>query len=1185
MKILQLDLRAFGPFTGRSLDLSKGDAGLHVVYGPNEAGKSSALRAIEQMLFGIPARPSDDFIHSYKNLRVGARLSRASGPPLEFLRRKGTGNTLLEADNETPLPEDALRPLLGALDRELFRTMFGIDHQQLIQGGKEILHGSGNVGQLLFAAGAGIADLQTVQARLESEAEELFTRRAHTRKINQTLKALDTARKRARQSQLPGEEWAQHDEAFRAAKMQRDAVQQQLQHCQREQSRLSRIRQAQPILAKHRELLGQRQALGNVKILPADFPEQRRTAITDLEVARNDAQKARDELQRIQRQLESIAVPTALLAKAAQIRELPDTLGSHRKAQRDLPGLRARRELLLQTAAEILRQIRPELSLEMVEPLRLTTLQRAAIADLGNRHAALVQNLEQSQQDIRDSREQLAAEQSQLAEIEAPRPAGPLKDAIRRVQSQGNLQQQAADVRAELARRQQQAAVELGRLPYWSGTLEELEKLRIPAIETIDRFEKELGEAEQQSKRLSDRLAELTDARADAERQLDESRREGEVPGEDDLAAARRLRDQGWQLVLESWRPAGDMPTASVGMAPDPANHERLAEFLAAFAPGLDLASAYAQAVARADQCADRLRREAGRVATRAGLLARRESLGRQIAAITQQADEARAAQIALEQAWQAPWLTVAIQPGRPREMRAWLQRHQSLLEEAAAIRVRCGEAQRLHDCMEAARAQLRDALAALAAPPADGGAHLAAMLDHCQAVVDRIEASHTQRQQLQKSIRQLVQRSSAAEGRAERAAAEIAQWRAQWALAIEPLGLPAETIPAAANQVVTQTAEMFARLAEIRDLDERIQAILSDAALFQRQVDELSAALAPELAGQEVAAAAERLIALCNQAVTAQNEQQNLHKQEQRHQAALVKAQQTIDALAARLRTMCQEALCQRAEDLPEAERVSQTACRLDEQLAALEEQLLDLSGGAGIDALRAEAETINADELPAKLEQWTQQIEQLESQRSQLDQTIGEERNTLATMLSGAEAPEAAEEVQELLAELDTDVRQYVRLRMASAILRDGIERYRQKNEGPVLRRASELFQQLTLGSFERLSADCDDRGDKVLKGVRPGGGGAVDLAGMSEGTSDQLYLALRLASLESYLIGREPIPFIVDDVLVTFDDSRAVAALRALGELSRRTQIIFFTHHQHLVQLAGQTLDPGVLFVHAL
>ena len=32
MKILHLNLQAFGPFTGVALDLSAGDHGLHVIY-------------------------------------------------------------------------------------------------------------------------------------------------------------------------------------------------------------------------------------------------------------------------------------------------------------------------------------------------------------------------------------------------------------------------------------------------------------------------------------------------------------------------------------------------------------------------------------------------------------------------------------------------------------------------------------------------------------------------------------------------------------------------------------------------------------------------------------------------------------------------------------------------------------------------------------------------------------------------------------------------------------------------------------------------------------------------------------------------------------------------------------------------------------------------------------------------
>jgi uncharacterized protein YhaN len=87
------------------------------------------------------------------------------------------------------------------------------------------------------------------------------------------------------------------------------------------------------------------------------------------------------------------------------------------------------------------------------------------------------------------------------------------------------------------------------------------------------------------------------------------------------------------------------------------------------------------------------------------------------------------------------------------------------------------------------------------------------------------------------------------------------------------------------------------------------------------------------------------------------------------------------------------------------------------------------------------------------------------------------------------------------------------------------------------------------------------------------------------MSDGTCDQLYLALRLASLEAWLDHHEPLPFIVDDVLLTFDDERAAAALGVLADLSARTQVIFFTHHQHLIEIAQQHLPPDQLLVQNL
>jgi uncharacterized protein YhaN len=207
------------------------------------------------------------------------------------------------------------------------------------------------------------------------------------------------------------------------------------------------------------------------------------------------------------------------------------------------------------------------------------------------------------------------------------------------------------------------------------------------------------------------------------------------------------------------------------------------------------------------------------------------------------------------------------------------------------------------------------------------------------------------------------------------------------------------------------------------------------------------------------------------------------------------------------------------------------------------------------------------------------------LESERGELRERIGSERKELEKMDSGTEAADAAEEAQHLVVQIEADVRQYVRLRLASAVLREAIERYQKKHEAPVLRRASELFCRLTAGSFQHLLADFDPQGEKVLMGVRADGGQPVALAGMSDGTCDQLYLALRLASLENFLGDREPIPFIVDDILISFDDQRAAAALKILAELSRRTQIIFFTHHEHLVRMATDSLDGDTLFVHEL
>jgi exonuclease SbcC len=87
------------------------------------------------------------------------------------------------------------------------------------------------------------------------------------------------------------------------------------------------------------------------------------------------------------------------------------------------------------------------------------------------------------------------------------------------------------------------------------------------------------------------------------------------------------------------------------------------------------------------------------------------------------------------------------------------------------------------------------------------------------------------------------------------------------------------------------------------------------------------------------------------------------------------------------------------------------------------------------------------------------------------------------------------------------------------------------------------------------------------------------------MSEGTADQLYLALRMAALELRRASHPQMPLVLDDVLITSDDGRAANILRALQRFSEGGQVMLFTHHRHLLEVASSALEGKAYATHSL
>ena len=207
--------------------------------------------------------------------------------------------------------------------------------------------------------------------------------------------------------------------------------------------------------------------------------------------------------------------------------------------------------------------------------------------------------------------------------------------------------------------------------------------------------------------------------------------------------------------------------------------------------------------------------------------------------------------------------------------------------------------------------------------------------------------------------------------------------------------------------------------------------------------------------------------------------------------------------------------------------------------------------------------------------------EFEDLQEQQTDIAEEQSGAREAFQTIGGDDAAARAAASKQEAIAEMQEAAERYVRVKTSAMLLQWAIDRYRREKQTPLLKRAGELFKIITHDSFSSIQVAFDGQDNAHLTGVLPGGS-IVLVSGMSTGTANELYLALRLASIQDHLERAEALPFVADDLFVNFDDERAAAAFTLLGELSQATQVLFFTHYQHLVDIARQSLGASVSMV---
>ena len=1139
MRLGRLILERYGPFEQLDLPLDPTPGRVNLIVAPNGYGKSVIRRAIGELLFGINGNQMG-FRHGTDRMRILADVVEGD-TVRSVVRRYGSGNTLAYVDGEDIPAQDARR-MFGDVNETTFIELFGLDTALLRTGGDELIKSQGRLGQVLFAASGGMGRVRDMLAEFEKKRDELgrATVRHKSRPIWQALSNWERAGSDLRRAALRPDGWnkLEREANDAAAQLATLTSEQAVGLSERDRLRtmgairpwLERLRIAQQVLADDPD----------TPDLDDSFEQRWRNALAAGATSTSAAKAAEAELLAAQEARVILHFDQVWLDAAAEIEALTELRGRALGAQSDLPGVQAQLAEAQANAARLRRDLGWSDDVELPAIPAVRDAQR-----LLQKHPSLVAQADSARREQAETARQMAAFEAELAALPDENDVVTIADLVKTLRADGDPPARLEACRRKLRAADAELQSALAAVPDRPLSEAALGTTAAPSDVRLDTADKALDRADtayvQAMQNRLTRLAEL-----DAEqRKLVALEQSAMLPKPDALHAARAERDALW---------AGLRALGSTGLEPSSA-------------VALD------RAIREADVIANSLIAHGREVAEASVLRDRLTTLEAEVA--RDESNVTRAA-AALAEA-QAELMEIAQAAGGDARDMASLR---------AFLRAR-GEAILRRGERDAAAAELRDVTQHLAAlglqlataidTRAYDVAAIGALLVEADRRIDAARDLAARRDRLARQIETQRKSFATCTSAAAKAEQEMAEWCGQWRGVATALARPEDETPATTADTLTLIDEL--RTAE-RDADaaqRRVNDMQSAIALLAERVACL-ASLAPELTGLSTIEAAETLH---RRLLEQRQEAARCNDADRRIEAATIRVATSREAAEASARTLTGLRAALRAGTDEAAEiqlrNVRAVSVARRDRAEAMRE-LATQGGGMDQNALRARAAETTADEDAARIrviEARHKELGELIEQARVASGSAATARDQAADWLEAAEAAQRREAAQAMLARTTEEA---LVLHAARSLLEAALERQASGVEQPLLRRIGEVFCTITGGVQAGVEIE-DARDRQTLVAVEADGITRKALRHLSEGTSDQLYLALRIAALEDYATAGASLPFIVDDILQTFDDPRTTAALQALLQLSEKVQVITLTHHPHVGNLAAMLPNGSV------
>lgn len=1147
MRLTELTIENYGCCDRRELTIPE-EAGLTILFGPNEAGKSTCLEAISDFLFTIPKNTPRGSLFGYDGMRLGASMRTAEGKLIALRRRKGNGKTLVDAAG-TALDETALAPILGAITRERFTTLFGLDHESLRVGGDRLLLAEGDIGRLIVEAGGGLRALVQRLETIDAEANMLFAKtRAGSRAFYQGLGAFETADKFIRANQLTRDTYEQTRKAAdKSAQVARD-LREERRQIAIDIAGLERILRVAPHLRERGQLLEELASYADAAAYSAGFSARVRDTLAQRDQAIQALETATERRDKFAARIASLRVSEPLAAAEKDVRALSERALHVAKARTDRPNRQReidegeaqlanlRRMLQVDQDQDLAEKLPDLAAIEKVRALAAEAIERTPsltsaerrMTELTEGQAAIDRRIEAAKGDGFDAALDIAA--SQFASLAAQK-AG--LDARQR-----SLDAAAVRLRDGLAGLESTSAESLGRIRCPTPDLVRAEQNSREAIK---------GQQIEQRRLKRDANAEIEAGEA----AIASLQAAGRVATQVAVVEARTQRAALWRPIRTAFVEGQTDGTPA-------ARSEAATKFEAQFAEADDLA----------DRRADEAERAAALTEAERRVARAREKLGaaeRELAALEQQMQDREAAFVTD--------YPVIAQQGTLTALLAFAERRQQLLELADSI-------QKQADELAVDAAQLAPTVELLERAEARFGLNsddgFAARVQALQSALGRHETAHSSYLRDSRERETLEGQLRAVTAERDRLKEEQAAWTETWPAAVAALGLAASTTPQGASMITTEWAGARGILVAISQTRQRLKRMDEDEKALEVDVTALANGLVIEVPADPVAGAKmlqDRWNA--NEAVRVQHDSIAPDLEEAKvdvgiGERALARAEDELVHMAA-------DAGIAPGDLEPAADRQDARAdCEV--RLAQIERTAMEAGDRFSIAELIEQWAARDLDALRASFGEARARATEIDDELEAAILAEKGARDALAAFTADSQVSRAIVERESASAQMHLALERYLELSVARDLLTTAMARIRAEQQDPLIARAGALFAATTRGEFVGIETDIDERGQPIVVGRRANGGTATVLT-MSDGTRDQLFLAFRLASLENYASATEPLPFIADDILVHFDDERSQATLELLADFGKSNQVLLFTHHRSVRALAEPLASAGL------